>query len=412
MSSQTVQSNAAPPAGNFRGRLVLIGIGMTLFAIGQSLVFIIVAPLSRSTGLTELQFGLVLTLASLPLVAGAPYWGRKSDRVGRKPIFMVGLFGSAIGTLLVALALQARLSGWLSLTGLVIALLAARAFYSLTGSAIYPSAGGYIADVTDWRSRGQGMAILGASNSLGSIIGPLMVAGLAFAGPLMPMYVAAAVMAVGGIAGLALLKEPERHQVTRRASDLKATDPRLRPYLFMWMAFFLTFSSVQIVTGFFIQDRLGITEPTAVVRTASLCLMSLAVVITVVQAVVFQMYRIPPHVQLRLCGPAFVTSLLLMAFSTGTLQLMAGFAVLGISFACATPGINGSASLAVEPHQQGAAAGYLAASNTVGAILGPLVGTSVYKVAPNAIMLAGAELFLLISFYAFTIRVPQPRKWQ
>jgi MFS family permease len=409
MTDAVASNNAAPASGNFRSRLVLIGVGITLFAIGQSLVFVIVSPLARSTGLTEFQFGLVLTCASLPLVAGAPFWGRKSDQVGRKPIFVIGLLGSAIGTALVALALQARLSGWLSVGGLIVALLASRAFYSLTGSAIYPAAGGYIADVTDFKNRGQGMAILGASNSLGAVIGPLMVAGLAFAGPLMPMYVAAAVMAIGAILGIAYLKEPERHQLSKRSSDLKATDPRLRPYLIMWLAFFLTFSSVQIVTGFFIQDRLGITEPREVVRTASICLMSLAIVITVVQGGVFQVFRIPPHLQLRACGPAFVASLLLMAFATGTLQLVVGFGVLGISFACATPGINGSASLAVEPHQQGAASGYLAASNTVGAILGPLVGTGIYRLAPNATMLAGAALFSVISVYAFTIRKPQVR---
>jgi MFS family permease len=410
MTDAVSLNNAAPASGNFRSRLVLIGVGITLFAIGQSLVFVIVSPLARATGLTELQFGLVLTCASLPLVAGAPFWGRKSDQVGRKPVFVIGLLGSAIGTALVALVLQARLAGWLSVGGLIVALLAARAFYAMTGSAIYPAAGGYIADVTDFKSRGQGMAILGASNSLGAVIGPLMVAALSFAGPLMPMYVAAGIMIVGGILGIVYLKEPERHQVSTRSSDLKATDPRLRPYLIMWLAFFLTFSSVQIITGFFIQDRLGITEPRAVVRTASICLMSLAIVITVVQAAVFQAFRIPPHLQLRACGPAFVAALLLMASATTTVQLVAGFAVLGVSFACATPGINGSASLAVDPHQQGAASGYLAASNTVGAILGPLVGTSTYKIAPNATMLAGAALFTAISVYAFTIRMPQRRR--
>ena len=86
-----------PPPGQpgFRSRLMLIGAGVTLFAIGQSLIFTIVSPLARTTGLSEVQFGLILTLASLPLVFGAPYWGRKSDQVGRKPVFSVGLFGSA-----------------------------------------------------------------------------------------------------------------------------------------------------------------------------------------------------------------------------------------------------------------------------------------------------------------------------
>jgi MFS family permease len=393
----------------FRSRLILIGVGVTLFAIGQSLLFTIVAPMARATGLSEIQFGLVLTLASLPLVAAAPFWGRRSDRVGRKPIFVLGLFGSAVGTTLVALTLQARMAGWISVSGLIAGLLFSRGLYAATASALYPSAGGYIADVTDFSNRAQGMAILGASNSFGAILGPLMVAALSFAGTLLPMYVAACLMAAGGVVALKMLREPERHQKSAEAADLRPTDKRIRPFMLMWLAFFLVFSSVQLTTGFFIQDRLGVMDPAGVVRIASLCLVSMAVVITIMQAVVFQALRISPIVPLRLCAPAFTVALLAMSQAGSVLMLMTGFAILGVAFACATPGISGSASLSVEAHQQGTASGYLSAANTTGAILGPLVGTSLYQIAPTAVMYSGATLFVIVSLYAFTIRVPAHR---
>jgi hypothetical protein len=220
------------------------------------------------------------------------------------------------------------------------------------------------------------------------------------------MYVAAALMAGGAIAAIKVLKEPARHQTSQRAADLKPSDPRLRPFMIMWFVFFLTFSSVQITTGFYIQDRLGVTDPAGVVRVASFCLVSMAVVITVVQALVLQVFHVRPVVLLRLCGPAFITALLTMAMAHSTPVLMAGFAILGLAFACATPGINGGASMAVEPHQQGTASGFLSAANTVGAILGPLTGTSLYGVTPPAVMYAGAALFLVVSIYAFTIEIP------
>jgi len=90
--------------------------------------------------------------------------------------------------------------------------------------------------------------------------------------------------------------------------------------------------------------------------------------------------------------------------------LRISFGLLGGAFACATPGINGSASLKMEPHEQGAAAGYLAAANTIGAILGPVVGTSLYKLQPNAPMLIGGVLMIIISVYAFTVPPPQKRE--
>ncbi len=403
------QDTDEPPQEGFRSRLALIAVGVTLFAIGQSLLFTIVSPLARATGLSEIQFGLVLTLASLPLVVGAPFWGRRSDRVGRKPIFVFGLAGSAAGTALVAFALHARMAGWITVGGLVAGLLAARGLYSATASALYPSAGGYIADVTSLANRAQGMAMLGASNSFGAILGPLMAAALSFVGPLFPMYVAAVIMAAGAVTAGRLLKEPERHRTSDSRSDLRPTDRRIRPFMVMWLAFFLTFSSVQITTAFFIQDRLGVAEPAGVVRVASICLVAMAVVITVMQGVVFQMRRIRPRVLLRCCGPAFATSLLVMAAAHSTLGLVAGFAVLGLAFACATPGISGGASMTVEPHQQGAASGYLAAANTVGAIFGPLVGTSVYRLGTPAVLYAGAALFVLVSLYAFTIEIPEQR---
>jgi MFS family permease len=87
-----------------------------------------------------------------------------------------------------------------------------------------------------------------------------------------------------------------------------------------------------------------------------------------------------------------------------------GFAMLGISFACANPGINGCASMVVEPWEQGAAQGFLSAGNTLGAILGPIIGTQIYTHLGNkGPMIVGAIALTLLSIYAFTIKVPDHR---
>jgi len=391
-------------------RLLLVA-GVTLFAIGQSLNFIIVAPMARATGLTEQQFGLAFTIASLPMIFAAPFWGRRSDVLGRKPVFIMGLVGSGIGTWLLAFTLAQGMAGALSTLGLLIAITGARTFYGLTSSAIYPSAAAYIADVTTYENRARGMALIGSANSMGAILGPLLAAGLAFAGALVPMYAAASFCVLGAVAAVFLLREPAVHSEGRRkkTSDLKWWDPRLRPFLIIWACFFLVFISLNLLTAFYIEDALGVTDRTRVIRIASLVLISMAVVITVVQGVILQIWRVSPRILLRLCGPAFCIGLLLIAVAKSVPVLAAGFAWFGLSFAFATPGINGSASMAMEPHEQGAAAGYLSASNTVGAIASPLVGTSIYQIAPSAPFFAGAALFFVISLYALTIKVQDPR---
>jgi MFS family permease len=400
---------------NYSGGKYILAGGVVIFAIGQSLLFIIVAPMARSIGLTELQFGLAFSFANLSLIFASPFWGRKSDTVGRKPVFIIGLFGSAVGTLMMAITLRMGLNGAVSTVGLIAMIIVSRVLYGLTASSIYPSAAAYIADVTDWKNRAKGMALIGSANSLGSILGPAIGGGLAFMGALFPMYAAAVISFFGAIAALIWLREPEQHQERKKQknpakSTLKFTDARLRPYMIMWATFFVIFISLNFVTSFYIQDKFGITDMTAVMRTASLCLACMAVVITLIQGVLFQIIRISPRVLLRLCGPAFSLGLFTMAFAPTILFLMIGFGILGVAFACATPGINGCASLTVEPHEQGIAAGYLAAANTLGAILGPIVGTGLYKIAPNAPMLAGAILYLFISVYALFIPPPVQKK--
>ncbi len=388
------------------GQFILIA-GMTLYAIGQSLVFIIVAPLARSTGLTEFEFGLVFSIANLSLLIGAPFWGKKSDVIGRKPVFVIGLFGSAIGTTLVALSIQGAINGWYSTTWLIVLMISARAIYGLTVSGIYPAVVGYIADVTSVHTRSRGLARMGAANSLGSVLGPALGAGLASLGILFPMYAAASLAFLGGLWALFFLPEPAREPVKRKSSGLKITDPVLRPFIFIWICFFVVFISLQFITAFYIQDRFGITGQAAIVRTAGLALIIMSGVIIVLQSFVLQVWHIAPKILLRMCPPFFVIALIIMAWAPSISMLMAGFAVLGISFACASPGINGSASLCVEPRQQGAAAGYLSAANIVGVILGPIVGTALYRIQPNAPMIAGAVLLSLASLVAFSIKVPE-----
>jgi len=392
------------------GKFILAG-GVVIFAIGQSLLFIIVAPMARSIGLSEFQFGAVFSLANLSLVFAAPFWGKKSDAVGRKPVFIIGLFGSAFGTLLMATTLKMGMAGSLTTAGLMAMLFASRCLYGLTSSSIYPSSAAYIADVTDWKDRAKGMALIGSANSLGSILGPAIGGGLAFLGVLFPMYAAVVISFIGAAAAMIWLVEPEQHlerkKNKKKQPTLKFTDRRLRPYMIIWATFFIIFISLNFVTAFFIQDRLGITDMKSVMATASLALASMGVVITLVQGVLFQIVTLSPQLLLRLCGPTFAVGLFIMASATNVPTLMAGFAVLGLSFSFATPGINGSASMAVEPHEQGTAAGYLSAANTSGAILGPLVGTTLYKIAPSAPMITGGVLMLIISVFALTIPAPE-----
>jgi MFS family permease len=396
----------APGQAPAQARL-LLGLGVLLFAIGQSLTFVVVTPLARRVGFDEQSYGIALTLASLPLIFGAPFWGRRSDVIGRKPVFIIGVTGAAVGTLLVALVLQLGVNGIVTGLGLLVLFAMARASYGAAASAIYPAATAYMVDVTDVENRGRGLAIIGAANGMGSVLGPVMAGAFAFFGPLVPMYVAALIGIGGAVMAWFLLQEPVKHADPRSKIVLKVSDRRLRPFLVMWFGFFLTFMALQVILSFYIQDEYGVTDPKALVRQSSVMLISMAAMIVVVQIGVLQVLRVRPKVLLRLLGPFFVIALTIIGLAPNLVVMAGGFAVLGISFACANPGINGSASMCVEPWEQGAAAGFLGAGNTLGAILGPITGTQIYAhLGHHGPMIVGAIALTALSICAFTIKVP------
>ncbi|WP_439626167.1 MFS transporter [Shinella sp.] len=61
---------------------------------GQSFLLVILPPLGRRLGLTDLQTGAPLSASALMLIISAPIWGYLRERIGRKPVLLLAL-GSA-----------------------------------------------------------------------------------------------------------------------------------------------------------------------------------------------------------------------------------------------------------------------------------------------------------------------------
>ena len=164
---------------------------------------------------------------SLMQLFAAPFWGRVSDRIGRRPVLMVSLAANILAYL------------WLGFADALWMLYAARALSGACAGNI-AAAQAYIADVTPAEGRARGMGMIGAAFGLGFIIGPALGGVLAGADPqtadlARPAWLAAALSAVALAGVLLLLREslrPQEHPGAERRGRVEAVRRALnRPVL-------------------------------------------------------------------------------------------------------------------------------------------------------------------------------------
>ena len=109
-----------------------------------------------------LHVGLLTGVYALVQLFFAPLWGRWSDRIGRRPLVLIGITGYVIAQVFFGLATSLPL------------LYAARILGGVLSSATLPVAAAYVADMTSDEERGRGMAWLGTAGSLGVVVGPAL----------------------------------------------------------------------------------------------------------------------------------------------------------------------------------------------------------------------------------------------
>jgi len=154
-----------------------------------------------STDERGFQLGILMASFSAMQFLFAPVWGRISDRIGRRPVIMIGLFGSVVFYTLFGLA-----TVWKSFSLLLLTRIGA----GISGATI-ATAQAYIADTTTLEKRSKGMALIGMAFGLGFTLGPLLgfaavIFGKGDPGPL-PGYIAAVLSAIA--LGLAWFQLPE-----------------------------------------------------------------------------------------------------------------------------------------------------------------------------------------------------------
>jgi DHA1 family tetracycline resistance protein-like MFS transporter len=192
-----------PPANRpARSPLAVLFLTTFIDLMGFGIVIPLLPIYAERYAATPFAAALLIAVYSLMQLVFAPLWGALSDRVGRRPVILVSLTGSALSYLLLGAAWSLPV------------LFAARVLAGIAGANI-PVAQAYIADVTPEAERARGMGLIGAAFGLGMVIGPAIGGGMSLIGPRVPELFAAGLCLAN--LGLAAAVLPESLPARARA---------------------------------------------------------------------------------------------------------------------------------------------------------------------------------------------------
>ena len=382
--------------------------GLFSVYIGQSILGPVLPPLVRELGLSEFQGGLIMTFSSVMWVIFSPIWGRRSEVWGRKPVFMLALGGYALGVGSFGIIMQMGLDGVFASASLVwILLVLTRMIVGTLFSGSLPASQAYLADTTTGAERTAAMGVVSAASSLGTIFGPALGAAVVGFGLVAPILVSAMLPVVGVILVWFLLPHIEPNvKKGHKPAHVSAFDARIWPILTVGVTVTTILALVQFTIAFLFQDRLGLTGPETA-QAVGLALVASGVAALFAQMGLIRMFKWSPLTLLRIGLPLLLTAAVLLVVGRNFFILTLALIFQGLGAGMAYPGYRSAMTFAVEPHEQGAAAGLTASIGGFGFIFGPMLGTGLYGINPVLPYLF-AGLVLVFGIIVLAVRL-RPR---
>jgi len=356
---------------------------------------------------------LVATYSAFQLVC-APVWGRLSDRVGRKPVLVLALLGTAAGSLLTGLASS------------LVVLFVGRAIDGVSGASV-AVAQAAVADVAEPRERPRLLGLIGAAFGLGFVAGPALGALAALGGPRAPFLVAAGLAACNAV--VAVVRLPETHHVTRpgpraalvaahpageasgggvaaahpaeRDPDVGAGDdprppwrrPALARLLLVAFTSLVAFSAFEATFSLFGERRLGLRLASTGAVFAGI---GLAVVLANAGLVAPAVRRLGERGALRLGLVLDGVGLALLAVTRSWVVLVPALLALCAGQGLVTPTLSSSVVGVVRAELRGGALGLQQAAGGLARVVGPLAGGFAFqRLGVPVPYLAGAVLAAL-----------------
>jgi DHA1 family multidrug resistance protein-like MFS transporter len=369
--------------------LVVLFLAIFIVMMGFGVVLPVLQFYAREVGATPFQIGLLATSYAFMQFLFAPLWGAVSDRIGRKPVFALGLLGYAISFVIFGLSHQ------------VWELFLARILGGILSAATLPTAMAYIGDTTSEEERGPGMGLMGAAMGLGFTIGPGIGGILGHISLSLPFFVGAGLALLTLALSWGALPEPVRrdssaHRPSRIDAIRQALGGPLAFFYLVTLVGAFALAGLEATYALFAQDRLGLTPAAGAGAIGVVFVIVGLVQAAILGGLVGRLINRWGEDRLVQGGLFLATVgyvLIMFTHSIATLAVYA--AIAGAGHSLMRPSV---ASLISKRTQagQGLSIGIMDSFDSLGRILGPTWGGWVYH-AGIALPYASAALVLLIT---------------
>ncbi len=374
--------------------------------VGFGLVIPLLPFYAKALNASPWQVTAMFSAYSLGQFIAEPFWGRLSDRIGRRPVLIVTILANTLSY--VALAFAPNIA-W------AFAIRLASGF----GSGNISTIQGYMADVTPPEKRAARMGLLGAAFGMGFVVGPTLggllpglakvfghseTGRLAFQIPLLTAAALAAIAALGVFLFVVESRAPSHKDapVVRRRDHLAAAaaHPVLSRVLLVTLISTAAFAGMESVFGLWTQARFDWGP-----RQVGLCFAVIGVIASVGQGLITgRLARRFGEAKVLTAGLAIIAvSLTLTPFvpSSAFVPLAVGCTAFGQSLVF--PCVAALISRATPADKQGAMLGLNMAAGSLARMTGPLLAGPLFGLAIGGPYWLGAVLMLPAVAFALTI---------
>lgn len=369
--------------------ITVIMIVQFLIYFGFSMIIPVIPEIVTELNASTTHMGWLLAIYSLASFLSAPYFGRLSDKFGRRKILLYGLFAFAFSFFIFGIFIDNLFILYIS-----------RILGGAASGALYTATTSMVADITTRETRTKYMGLVGMSIGMGFIFGPGIGGLLAEVSLSLAYFMTTFVILATLIFSIFKIKETYQPTTIVRKNITLPTEYFLQPVGILLVCTFLIMLINSGMESTF--QLLGIERINITPAEMGVLFFIGGIFNAIVQGGVIRRLKDGQEMPFMLIGQAFtLIAFIMLPFMNGLIY--AGFCIvfLMVGNALVRTLITSQITKEAEAHEMGRMTATTYSMDSLGRIIGPISFNLLFIITPGVPFWFGAGLTIFATFFIF-----------